>query len=344
MDTHLRPMSLGEILDRTAQLYRSNFLLFCGIAAVYAGAVTALGLAHIGIQQLFIALHWTKQLLWLSGGVIVVQFLMQFALGGLAVAANNRAVAWAHLGQPATIRGAYKSILPRLRSFLWLITIVTFVLWTPIGIGYGGFAAVAFWIIPKTKSGAHLDPGTAMIAGLLFFLVAAVILAGFIYALLMWLRYALAIPAWVVEETKARPSLRRSIDLSRGSRGRIFILVLLVAAIELGLIIVSQGFFIILAFKSHWVLPTWALVAQQIVAFVTSSFILPIYGTGITLFYYDQRVRKEGFDIEWMMQAAGLHAAAPSELPVSAAPPEEMADTPQAAADEAEQQAHGTQS
>jgi hypothetical protein len=24
------------------------------------------------------------------------------------------------------------------------------------------------------------------------------------------------------------------------------------------------------------------------------------------LFYYDQRIRKEGFDIEWMMQQAGL--------------------------------------
>jgi hypothetical protein len=24
------------------------------------------------------------------------------------------------------------------------------------------------------------------------------------------------------------------------------------------------------------------------------------------LFYYDQRIRKEGFDIEWMMQRAGL--------------------------------------
>ena len=32
----------------------------------------------------------------------------------------------------------------------------------------------------------------------------------------------------------------------------------------------------------------------------------PIYSIGLTLFYYDQRIRKEGYDIEWMMQAAGL--------------------------------------
>jgi hypothetical protein len=49
-----------------------------------------------------------------------------------------------------------------------------------------------------------------------------------------------------------------------------------------------------------------ARVAQQLVAFVTNTFIGPIYATGLTLFYYDQRVRKEGYDIEWMMEAAGL--------------------------------------
>jgi hypothetical protein len=45
---------------------------------------------------------------------------------------------------------------------------------------------------------------------------------------------------------------------------------------------------------------------SQVVAFFTNTFIGPIGGTGVALFYYDQRVRKEGYDIEWMMQAAGL--------------------------------------
>jgi hypothetical protein len=30
----LRPMSLGEVLDKTFTLYRENFLLFAGIAAI----------------------------------------------------------------------------------------------------------------------------------------------------------------------------------------------------------------------------------------------------------------------------------------------------------------------
>jgi hypothetical protein len=44
METTLRPLSLGEILDRTAELYRSNFLLFAGISSVYGGILLVLSL------------------------------------------------------------------------------------------------------------------------------------------------------------------------------------------------------------------------------------------------------------------------------------------------------------
>jgi hypothetical protein len=41
---------------------------------------------------------------------------------------------------------------------------------------------------------------------------------------------------------------------------------------------------------------------------VIGAVVGPLYPIAITLFYYDQRVRKEGFDVEWMMEAAGLIA------------------------------------
>src|ERR1035438_7135806 len=100
--------------------------------------------------------------------------------------------------------------------------------------------------------------------------------------------------------------MRRGIELSKGSRGRIFLLGVMIVIIQLGLVFTSQGFFIVAAFKNHIVLTLWAQILQQFVGFLTNSFIGPMYATGLTLFYYDQRIRKEGFDIEWMMQAAGL--------------------------------------
>jgi hypothetical protein len=45
-------------------------------------------------------------------------------------------------------------------------------------------------------------------------------------------------------------------------------------------------------------------------AFVVSVIIGPIFPIALTLFYYDQRIRHEGYDIERMMDAAGLNAPA----------------------------------
>jgi hypothetical protein len=37
--------------------------------------------------------------------------------------------------------------------------------------------------------------------------------------------------------------------------------------------------------------------------------IKPIYSIGLTLFYYDARVRKEGFDVERMLERSTAEAA-----------------------------------
>ncbi len=55
----------------------------------------------------------------------------------------------------------------------------------------------------------------------------------------------------------------------------------------------------------------------------------PLYPIAVTLFYYDQRIRREEYDIERMMETAGLNlSSAPADLDdVSLAPVvEESAD------------------
>jgi len=43
----------------------------------------------------------------------------------------------------------------------------------------------------------------------------------------------------------------------------------------------------------------------------------PVSWIALVLFYYDQRIRKEGFDIEWMMQQAGMTQPAPMAQPAA---------------------------
>jgi hypothetical protein len=335
METTLRPLTLGEILDRTAELYRTNFFLFAGISSIYAGILLVLSLVQIGAQQAMLSLHpntgtnLNTGLIAVSVGGIVVLTLAIFVSGGLAVAANTRAVGWVHLGEPASIGAAYRAILPRAGRYLWLMTITYFRAWFPCVLIYGAFAALLFvYIRPKGLFGPHAPPPNpqmivvilASSIAFLFLLVAAVI-----YGIIMSLRYSLAVPACTVENLTASGAIRRSIQLSKGSRGRIFMLGLLALIIQFGLTGITQGFFVFVGLKHHGVVPVWMSVLQQFLAFLTNTFVGPIYATGFTLFYYDQRVRKEGYDIERMMHAAGMALSLPAVEPITAqiaSPPE----------------------
>jgi hypothetical protein len=49
---------------------------------------------------------------------------------------------------------------------------------------------------------------------------------------------------------------------------------------------------------------------RAFVDFLLTVVLGPLFPIALTLIYYDQRIRKEGYDIERMMDAAGLNASA----------------------------------
>jgi hypothetical protein len=342
MESNLRPLSLGEILDRTAQLYRSNFMLFAGIFVPYAGVLLLLGLAQIGLSELLKSQqHVGAVPLGTLIFSIVVTWPVIILMLGVSTAAICRAVAWVNLGEPATIRGAYQSILPRLGRYLWLMTITGFRTWAPLAVLYAGFFGVigyyGFFKTMGANPGAAPPPEFAnnpqaaitFIGGMV--IIFLLMIPAFIYGILMSLRYSLAVPACVVENLPASASIRRSIALAKDSWGRIFLLMLLIGVIKMGLVGVTQFFVFVAAFKHPGQLPSPGVQAlSQVIGFFTNTFLGPIWAAGITLFYYDQRIRKEGYDIEWMMQAAGLTAPAPVAEPAAVFEPASVVE-PEAA-------------
>jgi hypothetical protein len=315
MNNQLRPMALGEILDRTAELYRNHFLLFAGTSAIFAGIMLAVQLLYVRSLVLLGYPNMMAHFQWGTASGAVLEALVILMLAGLSIAANNRAVAWVYLDKSASIRAAAKSVLPRLRTYLWLMTITGLRAWTPFAAVYVAFIAVAYTVLPHDfmtnpaamQEAAQHNPGAIMAAGLGMLALSPFFILALLYGTWMSLRYSLAVPACVVEELPATGAIKRSIQLSLGSRGRIFILALLVYAVRM-LLGILFGFPLIALAVKHpgHPLPVGWLMMQQVGVFVSSSLIGPIYSIGLTLFYYDQRIRKEGFDIEWMMQAAGL--------------------------------------
>jgi hypothetical protein len=320
MNNQLRPMTLGEILDRTAELYRTHFLLFAGISATFATAMLAIQMLYLRSLVMLGYPNLMARWKWSTATAAVVEALGILLLAGLSIVANNRAVAWVYLDQPATIRAATRSVLPRLRRYLWLMTMAFLRAWTPFVSLYIAFFAFMFTLLPHDfmtnpaamQNSINQNPGALVGFGMGMLILSPLILIALIYAVWMSIRYSLAVPACVVEELRAGAALKRSVELSLGSRGRIFVLGLLVYAVRVLLEILFGFPILALAFKHPGQpLPMGWLIVQQIGVFLTNAFIGPIYAIGLTLFYYDQRIRKEGFDIEWMMQAASLTPSVP---------------------------------
>jgi hypothetical protein len=323
-------MSLGEILDRTVQLYRSRFLVFFGIALI----PTAVVLGFAAGSFLFIAWFGSILAWWESMGspffppaALAVVFLVAVALvalpmclvvAALGTAAMNHAVARAWLDERITIRDAWKGARRRGWNYIGLFLLQTLIVWVaPFGLLFVLQIVVAGAVALGQSAGMGGIAGGALF-GLLIILF-AVALVG--YCIWMLLRLSLAFPACVVERIGATDALKRSFSLSNGTKGRIFLLYLLGTALNylLSMVIVVP-LLIVIALLPGASNPQNAQNAGMVMLFVlygagfaVQALTRPVYGIALMLFYYDQRIRLEGYDIEWMMQRAGLVVPPPPQ-------------------------------
>jgi membrane-anchored glycerophosphoryl diester phosphodiesterase (GDPDase) len=119
--------------------------------------------------------------------------------------------------------------------------------------------------------------------------------------------WSLSIPAIVIENKTPIEAMKRSFSLTKGRRFRIFIVLLLVGLIAYIIIIVINFPIAILAamlvLKNHRSIPIALTIISMIASFIGSCLVTPISTIAVSLIYYDQRVRKEGFDLQFMMSS-----------------------------------------
>jgi len=312
-----RPMTLGEILDRTAHFYRSRFWVFFGISVLPTGVILVIA------AGVFLFLTWwgnngaggaSKEVT----GAIAIAFLaglglialpLMLGMTALAEAAMTQAVNRAWYGEKTTIRAAYAAVWPRGWRYIWLYGMKVLAVWGPPAVAWLGF------VVLSVLAAAAGSAAGSVAVGLLFLMVLAA-LAGFSVWMALWL--SLIFPACVVEQITAWAAVKRSGLLSKGTRGRIFLLYLLGVVLgwvlASGILIVASVVMALIPGSSS---PQRAQATAVVVMFVAyaggfavQALTKPVYGIALVLFYYDQRIRLEGFDIEWMMARAGLVAPA----------------------------------
>jgi hypothetical protein len=284
----LRPLRLGELLDRAIRLYRANFLTFIGIiAVVYVPLMVLQTAASALLSSSMLSGFSTPEEIfsnsayWAGMGGTLILALVQFVLvQGIATGALTRAVADNYLGKKTGILDAYRGI-----GKSWLTLIGALLLLGIILLGL-----FLWWLVPCIGWFTGL--------GMIIFLMAAI--------------SPLVPPAVVLEKQGAIDAVQRAWSLARRRFwpviGYIFVLYLFSMIVVNGPAGIAS---VVLAqvFQSLGDPTTQVVLTSILQGLISLVFILiyyPLQMAAFTLIYFDLRVRTEGFDIALLtMEASG---------------------------------------
>ncbi len=293
---HLRPMTVGDILDEAISLYRKNFVLFIGIVAVVSVPLLFVQILNSIVTLInnpllidpnafdprdlndFQSAFGSIFLVGVVGGCVFV--VITLITNALQTAALASAISERYLGHELTIRQAYR------RS----------------------------WRVWKSLVGASLIQFIVYLPVALLFIVPCIGWVGapivFVALLVRWLFHAQAI---ALENLSAADGLRRSWQLVTGMSWRV-----LGIALMAGLMVFIAQFIVAFAIQAGLglVITTTTTTTRIIASVIENVFIsllnlllTPIMLTVLTLLYYDLRIRKEGFDLEVMARQLGASSA-----------------------------------
>ncbi len=293
----LRPLGLLEIVDQIFRLYRTNFWLFYGLAAVVFLPLGLLqGVPLIGI--------------FLSGGLML--FCLPPAMAALVQAASAR-----YLDRPAALGQSYRWVLLRYLSFALTVLLLCLCFLGVLLVAAAPLLLV-LWLAPNA---APWIPWVATLPLLVVSLPAALALVAC---------FPFVVIAYVVEGRRYAAALSRAAFLLLPWG---WAQVLLVGLIMFLLTYAIQSAFAIPMFIVAITSPERMmgdptgfspfLLLSGLLNGLTGAMTLPMTMGVYVLLYYDARVRKEGYDLQLLAQdlAASLPAPeAPAET-MSAAPP-----------------------
>ena len=295
----LQPMGFSDILDNMFSLYRNHFRLFVTICSIYfiCGFVVNLliGCATVSATG---AGEFNMLMLAVVTGILslINTVVMLLVIGGLVFVS-----AQVFLGKPITAGMAFKQTKRRFWSFFFsnlLYGIVVIALIVPNVI-----------LLGLLVSGIWRSLATILVVGII----------SIIAALFVGVCWIFCSQAAVFEEKSAVRALKRSNELVKGGWWRvfgmmigIFLLVFFVQSIlqfsllfVLGLSQTMGGDGNSLEMLRQMFIPqltTWdefiAYSIRNFVGLAITSLMLPVGIIGATMVYFDQRIRKEGFDIE----------------------------------------------
>ncbi len=312
------PITAGQMFQRTFTVLRENFKLFFGIVLILIGVhIVAMGIfggsefwmlrSNGGLPSVGSVFFMLP--IFFIGGVLFFIFIL-IIQGAFFIATRARLS-----GAPMTVGEACKLaadkagrltgiallIIVRSIGYFLLFYVASLLVFLMIALIFGGLHHASGAVPFSVGHGASLGfIAMAGALGLLWLLLYAV------FGLWLYARYALSVPVALAENLSVTESVRRSVQLSRGSKGRLYAMLLSIVGAYLALdaLLLPVELMAFNPFHPHpagivAMGPGMVLLSAVfgIVSIAMSALVMVFLGIATALCYYDLRVRKEGFGI-----------------------------------------------
>lgn len=287
-------MSISDILDETVDLYRNNFVLLIGIAAV---AYIPITLLQKFVERWFAAPRGPEPNIEGSIQAMVAQMLVLPVLllvSSIVTGALTLGISERYLGRETSVGSCYRRVLsPRLLiKLIGAILLKSLVIVTPLLIAGAGIGAYA----------ASVAVSASMPSWVVISVVAVVVLlAALVPVIYLAVRLALVEPCFMLESRRVGRSVSRSWSLMRANVAKGFVLLAIVVIVVIILTYMITGpTTAITIWQERLGKPVSpvVLVIDAILFTIMACITAPITSIAQILLYYDMRIRKEGFDLE----------------------------------------------
>jgi hypothetical protein len=307
--TNVNPLGAGDLIDRAVRLYRKNFWTLVRIASLpvivstIGSMLLAIGWREAAITEkdlsaiAYISMILTGATLWMLGMLMILM-----VMGG---ASRNlvRHLLW---GEAITFRETYRNTMSRFFGLLVASVLISIILGFAFIILFYVFAILASVVFFLSLSLSMLSPFLAALAGTIFSIISLLLTLWLFF--LIASRFAYVPQVMLVESQGVFAAFGRSTSLASGNVKRLAALVIFtIFAIfsALMILLVPLVWYAALSGVELFsfdtdMTPLWYLIGWQVVWQLSWILLTPIWMTGLSLLYVDERVRHEGYDIELM--------------------------------------------
>jgi hypothetical protein len=267
--TIIHKLRFGEVLSQAFTVYAKNFIPFTILTAIAFSPIYLFGdylLRRYSENENPMAAAGVAMIVALAALLLCVPLSTSMITYGVFQEMRGRS---SSLGECLSV--GLSSLLPVISvaflqaAFVGLVTLGTVVI-VSFTAGLLGAGAAA-----RGAGGAACS-----------IMLMPLLLLVFIFPLMVWLRYFVAVPAAVEERPGALEAMRRSVFLTEGQRGRIFGIVLVLGILNIGVQLATSR------------IPSAGPLLEPLLGLVTSS----LFATTCAVIYYRLRSFHESIDVD----------------------------------------------